>query len=358
MRFASSSKPSLTPLGWRLISLSEQKLYDLDAPVGARESGSALRRGVLVREAVKTAWSSIDEGRVGEMNDWHARGAMGLDVIGEDEEEEMDEEEEQKEERWFEDLLSSLGEEEVVPVPAEWVESEVQSVDDELYDVEGMEAYTIPLPPSPPVAPKVPSIAPAPAPASVPVVAPASVIERIAAPIDKLFTTEVDIVEVESADDDDDAADDVDFDDAASSCSDCSMCRSIAAHLDSALATSPTLKSLAPPSTPMTRPITPIDALSSASTPAFTYAGAVIPDIAECEDEDDLLLPPPLHRSWSSDSTDSMDDESMCRTPPPLDCEELEGEVFWERGAGEKAGGDGGFDDEVGYEDTGLRLVF
>jgi hypothetical protein len=59
-----------------------------------------LWKGVVVREAVKSAWKSVDQGSFGEMNDWHSKSAMGLDVIGEDEEEE--EVGVAQEERWFE----------------------------------------------------------------------------------------------------------------------------------------------------------------------------------------------------------------------------------------------------------------
>lgn len=292
--------------------MSEQKLYDLDAPVGARESGTALLRGVLVREAVKSAWSSIDDGHAGEMTNWKSEAAMGLDVIGEDEEEE---EQDEQEEKWFEDLLSSLGEEEQVVSSSDWVETEVLGVDDELYDVEGMEAYTIPLPPSPPALPKVSSPSP--------VVE--SIIERFSLPVEKITIDS--LVAVDAVDEDDE------FDDASSDCSDCSMCRSIAAHLDGdSSSSSLSSMSSAPPCTPITRPISTCDPFSG----SFSFAGQPIPDVFECDDEDDMLLPPPLHRSWSSDSTDSMDadDDSACRTPT-FSCEELEeeAEVFWNHSA-------------------------
>jgi hypothetical protein len=294
--------------------MSEQKLYDLDAPTGARESGSALLRGVLVREAVKSAWSSIDDGSSDEMTNWKSETAMGLDVIGEDEEEEQDE----QEEKWFEDLLSSLGEEEQPTTSAEWVESEVLGVDDELYDVDEMEAYTIPLPPSPPVQPKLPVVE--------------SIVQRLAAPVERITIDSLVTV---------DAVEDVDDDDAASDCSDCSMCRSIAAHLDGEFPSAP-----APPSTPITRPISTCDPASG----AFEFEGRAIPDVFECDDDDDdMLLPPPLHRSWSSDSTDSFDDD-VCRTPPTMSCEELEEEAYW---TPSKAKGE--VDDAL---DTALRLVF
>lgn len=113
MRFSNAySRPTLTPLGQRLLVLSERKLYDLDAPAGARESGTALLREVLVRETVRSAWSAVDEGREGGLSDWSQTNAMGLDVIGEDEEEEADSAmSEAKQNQWFEDLMSELGDE-------------------------------------------------------------------------------------------------------------------------------------------------------------------------------------------------------------------------------------------------------
>lgn len=383
MRFASPSRPSLTPLGWRLISLSEQKLYDIDAsPVGARESGSALRKGVLVREAVKSAWRSVEDGQRGEMNDWHSATAMGLDVIGENDEEE--EEEEQQEEKWFEDLLSSLGEEEVRVgaeqyQPAEWAESEVKGVDYEEYDYEEMEAYTIPLPPSPTVAPKMPSPVLAPVAAAPVATFPTSTIHHFTAPSLAEARTTVDIVSVDdletvsvsapeyfdhaapvftfTSDHDTgspvrissvphvEAHSDSDSDSTSLSVSDYynpDSFLSIADSLSSSLATSMSTSSpssvsallcspLSAPLTPIS-PITPIERAITASSTGFMFAETGqhvrLPDISEledecaCEDGDDLLLPPPLHRSYSSTSTtsagtcDSYDEQCECRTPP------------------------------------------
>jgi hypothetical protein len=119
MRFT-AHRPVLTPLGQRLLVLSERKLYDLDAPLGARESGTALLRAILVKETVRTAWSVMDEGKAGDLSDWSQPNAMGLDVIGEEEEgdngiqEDEDDEEhysDETEDQWFENLLEELGDE-------------------------------------------------------------------------------------------------------------------------------------------------------------------------------------------------------------------------------------------------------
>ena len=337
MYFHSSTRPSLTPLGWRLISLSEQKLYDIDAsPIGARESGSALRRGVLVREAVKSAWRSVEDGQKGEMNDWHAHNAMGLDVIGENEEEE--EEEGQQEERWFEDLLSSLGEEEVrVEQRAEWAVSEVQGVDDEVYDVEDMEAYTIPLPPSPTVMPKSPVLS-----TSLISTSPTPV-DRFVAPQMAVAHTTVDIVSVDDLEDFSDSPfKSFDSFDSSSSFSPVSSVSAISSGTDALSNTTSTSSlpslslsasisaSLSPLSIPLTpiSPITPIDRAITASSTGFTYASfpgvsVPIPDLSELELEcayeyaDGLLLPPPLCRSWSSTSTSTCgsNEDDECRTP-------------------------------------------
>jgi hypothetical protein len=118
------------------------------------------------------------------------------------------------------------------------------------------------------------------------------------------------------------------------------------------------------PQTPIS-PITPLDRLITASSTPLPYAfvfgtnGAnspfYLPDLAEleaeCEDTDDLFLPPPMHRSYSSTSAcsvesletcDSYDEECDCRTPPfsPADirkeaerveCEALEFSTSFEK---------------------------
>jgi hypothetical protein len=352
--------------------MSEQKLYDIDAsPLGARESGSALRRGVLVREAVKSAWRSVEDGNRGEMNDWHSANAMGLDVIGENDEEEEEEGQEQQEERWFEDLLSSLGEEEArasddLVQPAEWTESEVQGVDDELYDYEDMEAYTIPLPPSPTVAPKSPTVTHV---ATTPFPSFTSPVHshHFAAPALAEARTTVDIVSVDDIDSSLDS-DYATFDSfssfnpagspapfSVSSSSIDSVAISVPSLSDSAT-TDSTSDFTSSPSTPIS-PITPIDGAITASstglTSSFAFAGVPIPDLSEleleCAESEDLFLPPPMHRSYSSTSAcsteslesletcDSYDERCDCRTPPlnPVDvryeCEALEFSTSFEK---------------------------
>lgn len=140
MRFTSNVKPALTPLGHRLLYLSESKLVNLEPGIGGRDVG--LLKGVMIREAVKSAWQSVDQG-VGEFNDWHSTRAMGLDVV--------EEEEEEEEEKWFEDLISTF-DEEVTEYQHDWVESNVAGAFDDfdIYDDEGMEAFTLTRsPPSP-----------------------------------------------------------------------------------------------------------------------------------------------------------------------------------------------------------------
>ena len=63
MRFTSPdlAKPTLTPLGHRLLSLSERKLWNLEAPIGAREPGDTLWKSVLVRQTVQAAAGSIGQ---------------------------------------------------------------------------------------------------------------------------------------------------------------------------------------------------------------------------------------------------------------------------------------------------------
>lgn len=230
MRFSSTySRPTLTPLGQRLLVLSERKLYDLDAPIGARESGTALFREVVIREAVRTAWTAIEEGREVEVSDWSQPNAMGLDVIGEEEEPESTVE---KEDRWFEDLLSELGDgEEEEPNLISHIE------------------YILPSP----------------------------------------------------------------------------------SH------TSP------PPSIP----ITPIDETTH----------PYLPSLDDINEDDSLILPPLLHRSWSADSSSSSDDEE-CVTPT-LGCTHLEestGDFKWDKGAIEDDWDEMMFGREIRMVDGGIRL--
>ncbi|KAI9632576.1 uncharacterized protein MKK02DRAFT_40880 [Dioszegia hungarica] len=246
MRFSTTySRPILTPLGQRLLILSERKLYDLDAPIGTRESGTTLLRTILVQQTVRAAWDAVDQGRQGGLNDWSSPTAMGLDVLGEEDEEEAESLAE-KEDRWFEDLLSDLGEEEEPPA---YVYS--------LSASSSTPSYTL----SPAVA----------------------------------------TVQVLSAD-------------------------TTPSAFEAALGPTSHIEYILPSldlSPPCSLPITPTDETTN-------------PDLLpldELDEYDDLVLPPLMRRSWSSDSSDS--DE--CPTPR-LDSAELEdvtGGYDWKWGGGE-----------------------
>jgi hypothetical protein len=310
MRFTSPNvKPALTPLGHRLLHLSESKLYNLE--LGSVDSGVALWKGVIVREAIKTAWKSVDQGAVvGDINDWNSKSAMGLDIIGEEDEEEEEVEAEYEymgysggstssgstssgEQRWFDDLLSTLGDDEYYEQQRlnqqrhEWVESSVEALADEEYeyDYQDMEAYTLP------------SVSPTATTSSLPT--PAAIREDVTVTVTAAFDPEefeVDAeVEFESEDEE-------------------YLEYSPSAEYPIAQPLQPILTPLsspvyhAPHTTPTSSPISPI-------TPIAGYCD----DLEECAL--DFLLPPPLYRSYSSDSASS--DRSVCRTPA-TSCEDLE----------------------------------
>jgi hypothetical protein len=144
MRFYSNTRPTLTPMGHKLLHISQSKLMDLDTPLMGREEGTSLWKGVVVREAIKSAWRSVEEGVEGGsgLTDWRAQSAMGLDVIGEDDEDE--DERGDKEERWFDGLLEGL--EDDVEAEHEWVESSVTipAFEDE-FEEDGIMAFTLPV---------------------------------------------------------------------------------------------------------------------------------------------------------------------------------------------------------------------
>ncbi|AAW42116.1 hypothetical protein CNC01160 [Cryptococcus deneoformans JEC21] len=300
MRFTSpDTRPSLTPLGYRLLHLSELKLSSMDG--SSYDEGVSLWKGVLVREAVRSAWKSVQDGSVPEMNDWSARGAMGLDIY----EEEVEEEEEQQEERWFEDMVTSFGEEEYAVEAAdgehEWVESSVSIPEYDLdFNVDGMEAYTFPA--SSPSTPLLDD----------------SHLEP---------SGTVDIIEV-----DDDESDISDEDLA-------SLAQSQHWHSPSTIsmaATSPSTPILFghPLSSPNSPTLSPVPsptllAPTPMPLPAALTGSFVFPDPRSYytdfeEYVDDFSLPPPLLRSMSSSTTESdVDDGEVCKTPP-LRTEELE----------------------------------
>lgn len=290
MRFTSTVKPTLTPLGHRLLNLSEAKLSTLEPGIGGRDTASVLWKGVVVREAVKSAWKSVDTGSLGEMNDWHSKSAMGLNVIGEDGEEEEEEGEASvaREERWFEDLMSTFGDEEGDEEGGyqhEWAESNVGGAFDNLedveYDEEGMEAYTLPA--------RSPTLSPTRSPIS---------------PAIAHVTVSVEAVEVDGEDEAElDIVDDV----------------GINFHVETF---TPLAQPAQPILTPLARPLapTPTPAGTSPISPLFL---SPFPDDLDTYAED-FLLPPRLIRTLSSSSTSTMPDDE-CLTPP-LGSAELEQE--------------------------------
>lgn len=122
MHFASTATPTLTPLGVRLLNASRHKLSVLEPSVGGRDKNDLLRRGVLVREALRSAWATLDTpAPASELTDWRAPDALGLSVLSEEDEEEA-------EERWLDDVLSDIEE----PEPAaesDWAETTVSVPD-------------------------------------------------------------------------------------------------------------------------------------------------------------------------------------------------------------------------------------
>ncbi|OCF30328.1 hypothetical protein I316_08032 [Kwoniella heveanensis BCC8398] len=330
MRFTSpTSRPSLTPMGYRLLHLSEMKLSTLDGI--SYDEGKALHKGVLVREAVKNAWRSVEEGSVAEMNDWSARGAMGLDVVSEEEEDDemYDAEvdgsasEERKEQQWFENLISSFGEDESYldsqeeRAAHEWVESNVsmpEEFEDFQYDAAEMVAFTFPVPISPTTPPTLP----------VATRTPAVPITLDSLPSIASVSTDVDVIEV--VDDDED-----DFDDGVNSISSSiSAASSIIDrahhdfdewphhHLKTESSPALVLPGLAPVASPDLTPVSPMYLDPRASPP---YIDRPEPADHWCDLEeyiDDFFeLPPPLIRSLSSS-----EDLEECSTPP-LRCSEL-----------------------------------
>ncbi|WVF67125.1 hypothetical protein IAT40_001870 [Kwoniella sp. CBS 6097] len=330
MRFVSpSSRPSLTPMGHRLLHLSEMKLSSLDGI--SYDEGKALWKGVLVREAVKNAWRSVEEGSVVEMNDWSSRGAMGLDVVSE-EEDEYEERgqgsmiEERREEQWFENLVSSFGEDESYlesqeeQVAHEWVESNVsmpEDFEDLQYDAAEMVAFTFPLPVSPTTPPTLP------------------VAVRSSTPvtIDSLPTitstrTDVDVVEV--VDDDESDSDDDDDSSISSSVSATSSIIDRADdeydewphHLKSKVSPVLARPGLAPIGSPELTPVSPMY-LDPRASPPYIDRPEPADHWSDLEEyiDDFFELPPPLIRSLSSS-----EDLEECSTPP-LRCSELNDEV-------------------------------
>jgi hypothetical protein len=360
MRFTSPdlARPALTPLGHRLLHLSEQKLDSLDTPMGGREAGTSLWKGVLVREAVRSAWKSVDEGaRVDEMTNWHAPNAMALDVIGEEEEddEEQIEQVEQRGAAWFEELLANMGEDEYSygdddEREAEWTESSVsQAVFDDLeYDADGMIAYTLPLPPSPP---SPPVLVESDSSLSSIIVTPDSSASQLELP--SVDTIEVAVIAVDDLDELDDVDNVLDLEQAEQHLHQYEPPKLIRNRRWPTTPILLGLPTLSPPSSSPTSPESSYGLDSIASLPSLADF-----DWSDDDDDDlDFALPPPMHRSLSSDSTgSSCDDECECVTPPSVSCEELEEFVAADvREVGKRAwdGGEGG---ALGLELEGSSL--
>ncbi|WWC87801.1 uncharacterized protein L201_002693 [Kwoniella dendrophila CBS 6074] len=314
MRFTSpNSKPSLTPAGYKLLHLSEKKLSYLDGSL--YDEGPALLKGVLVKESIKSAWKSVQEGSVVEMNDWTSLSAMGLDVVSEDDEDDEFNSEIQsgKEERWFEDLVSSFGEDDFdqpqssqLQEEHEWVESNVtEPVFDEFdYDSSQIEAFTFPTPSS--------------SPTSIPVDTTSSV--------PKVIVTDVDVVEV--SDDDDEEEEAVDL--AIPSHHHHSIIETFGSiSQKSVMEQSIASPSLDPVSSHGLVPPSPIEAITSDwDESIYLYPQPYYTDFDDYID--DFSLPPPLIRSLSSSSTSTIDpdEEKECGTPP-LRCSELDEQPSW-----------------------------
>ncbi|TYJ59199.1 hypothetical protein B9479_000188 [Cryptococcus floricola] len=302
MRFTSDASPSLTPLGSRLLHISERKLSTLDGI--AYDEGFDLRKGILVREAVRSAWQSVSDGEEVEMTNWSSHSAMGLEVYEEEEEVDL----ERSEQRWFEDIVTSLDEEEDEMASEhehEWVESNVTIPEDLEFNVDGMEAFTFTSPTAPST--------PAPEPAHC------------------ASTSCVDVVEV-----DDDESDISDED--------------MIALTQSTHWSLPTTTHLEYANSP---PLSPLPEPSPLQIPAALYPGNDDYFTGFEEYVDDFsALPPPLLRSMSSSTTSSEgDDTEVCGTPP-MRAEELsleededeEEEIDWKEqealyGMGLKMGG-------------------
>lgn len=144
MYFKSSSSPALTPLGVRLMAVSRNKLASLESPLGGRESGTALWRGVLVREAIRSAWSSLEEGS-SELTDWRAPSALGLSTLSEEDESE-DYDQDAAEAAWLDDVLSTFGDDANDDDDPAWAETTVSmpEADDFDYADDAFEAFTLP----------------------------------------------------------------------------------------------------------------------------------------------------------------------------------------------------------------------
>jgi hypothetical protein len=279
------------------MGLSERKLYSLEPPVGGRDEATLLR-GVLVREAVRSAWRSVESGQQVEVNNWQSDSAMGLDVIGEEEEDEEEEQEaalvEERNERWFEELVQSFGDDDGVE-EHEWAESEVGTpIDYDEFDDDEFEHYTLPSPPVSPIqAPTSPSFTTTPLSTISSPPKPSFTLVNDPEPADVSSTSISTVIAVEVVE--------VDSDYGYQSRDD---------HIEGRLSYKPNGKDA--------RPLTPyLSATCSPPSPTPIYDDL---------EDDDLVLPPSLHRCPSTssvrcfDCTDEEDGRSDdgCLTPPLL----------------------------------------
>ncbi|WVQ64830.1 uncharacterized protein L199_002999 [Kwoniella botswanensis] len=300
MRFESTSKPTLTPVGFRLLSISERKLSTLDASL--YDEGPELLKGVLVKESIKSAWKSVQGGSNIDLRvELDSYSTMGLDVISE---ESFEEEEvvNGNEERWFEDLVSSFGEEDFQSpqeVTHEWVESKVSEiVFDDLdleFDSNQIEAFTFPSPTL--------------SPTTVPQVTITGVAEE--------EEEEEDSFSVENKPS--------------------HVHRSGSTIERSSLLDTPILypissSTLAPPS-----PIEPIQSSSDWDESIYIHPQAYQTEADYCLDIEEFSLPPPLIRSLSSSSTTSIEDEEEVCGTPPLRYSELNEQPLWLNGLKDEA---------------------
>ncbi|OCF57997.1 hypothetical protein L486_04024 [Kwoniella mangroviensis CBS 10435] len=292
MRFESTSKPTLTPVGFRLLSISERKLSTLDASL--YDEGPELLKGVLVKESIKSAWKSVQGGSNIDLRvELDSYSTLGLDVISE---ESFEEEEvvNGNEERWFEDLVSSFGEDDFQSpqeVTHEWVESNVSEIvfdDMDLeFDSNQFEAFTFPSPTL--------------SPSTIPQVTITGVAEEEEE--EGSFSVEIKPSYVHR--------------------SGSTIERS--SLLDTPILLPISSSTLAPPS-----PIEPIQSSSDWDESIYLHPQAYQTVHDDYQDIEEFSLPPPLIRSLSSSSTTSIEDEEeeVCGTPP-LRYSELNEEPLW-----------------------------
>jgi hypothetical protein len=129
------------------MNLSHTKLARLEPPNGGRDRPTLLR-GVLVRQAVRSAWASLDDG-ASELTDWRAPTALGLDTLAEEDEDEDNQE--AAEAAWLDNVLSSFDDDEAdahaqASAESAWAETTVSrpEADDFDYDNDVVQAVALP----------------------------------------------------------------------------------------------------------------------------------------------------------------------------------------------------------------------